>query len=66
MTDSSVPAIQVPDEVIANMIATVPFGLLVIGSNNSIVVANTEGASLFGLDFESSQGTSLTLSLIHI
>ena len=57
MTESSVTPANA--DVIATMIATVPFGLIVVGPNNSIALANSTGAALLGLSTESASGVSL-------
>ena len=59
MTDPSASATPVTADVIATMIATVPFGLLVVGGNNKIAAANDDGAALFGLTTANAAGTSL-------
>ena len=59
MSEPSATTPPVSADVIATMIATVPFGLVVVDSNNSMAIANHEGASLFGLTVDSAPGVAL-------
>ena len=59
MTDPFASATPVTADVIATMIATVPFGLIVVDANNSIALANDEGSDLLGLTSENAPGVSL-------
>ena len=59
MTDSFASATPVTADVIATMIATVPFGLIVVDANNSIALANDEGAGLLGLTSKNAPGMAL-------
>ena len=59
MTDSRSSAPPVTDDVTEMLLATVPFGLLVVGPNNSIAAINDVGAGLLGLAQTAAPGASL-------